>query len=147
MQNKLLRILKVMWYSIGKEQLDEFENWWWMKKIELVTSSPGPCLITAIWRCRKPFSRWQHSFQRKLRSHWLKFLWQHHVTIVRQGPGEGWLDSSPKYHQAPVIYITNCVWAHDLSLVKIIFVVNLILRIPSAQLSYRVYGWVSARKT
>ena len=28
----------------------------------------------AIWRCRNPFSQWQRSFQRKLRSHWLKFV-------------------------------------------------------------------------
>ena len=39
-----------------------------------------------IWRCRKPFSQWQRSFQRKLRSHWLKFLRQRHVALVRQGP-------------------------------------------------------------
>ena len=48
---------------------------------------PGPCLTTAIWRCRKPFSQWHRSFQRKLRSHWLKFLRQRHVAVVRQGPG------------------------------------------------------------
>ena len=47
---------------------------------------PGPCLITAIWCCPKPFSQWLHSFQRKLRSHWLKFL-RRHVTEVRQDPG------------------------------------------------------------
>ena len=47
---------------------------------------PGPCLTTAIWRCRKPFSQWQPSFQRKLRSHWLKFLRQRHVAVVRQVP-------------------------------------------------------------
>ena len=47
----------------------------------------GPCLTTAIWRCRKNSSQWQLSFQWKLDSHWLKFLRQRHVTIVRQGPG------------------------------------------------------------
>ena len=46
----------------------------------------GPCHTTAIWRCRKPFSQWQRSFQRKLRSHWLKFLRQRHVAVLRQGP-------------------------------------------------------------
>ena len=45
----------------------------------------GPCLTKAIWRCRKPFTQWQRSFQRKLRSHWLKFLRQRHVAVVWQG--------------------------------------------------------------
>ena len=48
---------------------------------------PGPCLTTAIWRCHKNASQWQHSFQWKLCSHWLKFLRQRHVAVVRQGPG------------------------------------------------------------
>ena len=58
----------------------------------------GPCLTTAIWRCRNPFSQsiclcrnpfsqWHRRFQRKLRSHWLKFLRQRHIAVVRQGPG------------------------------------------------------------
>ena len=50
-------------------------------------TSAGPCLTTAIWRCRKNSSQWQRSFQWKLHSHWLKFLWQRHVAVVRQGPG------------------------------------------------------------
>ena len=33
---------------------------------------PGPCITTAIWRCRNPFSQWQRSFQWKLCFHWLK---------------------------------------------------------------------------
>ena len=49
---------------------------------------PVPCLTTAIWRCRKNSNQWQHSFQWKLYSHWLKFLRQRHVAVVRQGPGE-----------------------------------------------------------
>ena len=47
----------------------------------------GSCLTTVIWRCRKPFNQWQRSSQRKLRSHWLKFLRQCHVVIIRQDPG------------------------------------------------------------
>ena len=31
-----------------------------------------PCITTANWRCRKFFSQWQHSFEWKLCSHWLK---------------------------------------------------------------------------
>ena len=52
----------------------------------LSARAPGPCLTTAIRCCRKPLSQWQRSFQRKLRSHWLKFLQQRHVEVVRQGP-------------------------------------------------------------
>ena len=36
--------------------------------------------------CRKNSSQWQHSFQWKLHSHWLQFLRQCHVAVVRQGP-------------------------------------------------------------
>ena len=54
----------------------------------LIKAEPGPCLTTAIWRYRNTFSQWQRSFQRKLRSHWLKFLWQHHVVVVKQVPGQ-----------------------------------------------------------
>ena len=48
------------------------------------SQSPGPCLATAIWWCHNPFSQWECSFQRKLHSHWLKFLRQHHVAVVIQ---------------------------------------------------------------
>ena len=45
--------------------------------------NPGSRLTTAIWRCCKPFSQWQCSFQRKLHCHWLKFLQQRHVVIAQ----------------------------------------------------------------
>ena len=70
--------------------------WNWSNSVNIESSlwilmahalATGPCLTTAIWRCRNPFSQWQRSFQRKLRSHWLKFLQQRHVAAVRQGPG------------------------------------------------------------
>ena len=51
----------------------------------------GPCLITAIWRCRNPFSQWQRIFQRKLRSHWLKFL--RHQAITWANVGFDWWGS------------------------------------------------------
>ena len=44
--------------------------------LALVTEVPGPCITTAIWRCRNPFSQWQRSLQWKLRSHWLKLLFK-----------------------------------------------------------------------
>ena len=66
--------------------------WQWTKSNHiwihesLCQQRSGPCLTTVIWRCRNPFSQWQRSFQRKLRSHWLKFLRRRHVAVVRQGP-------------------------------------------------------------
>ena len=60
---------------------------------------PGPCITTAIWRSRMNFSQWQHNFQRKLRSHWLKILRQCHVAVVIQGPGPicaEWADVLPQ---------------------------------------------------
>ena len=76
------------WITNARHTLRDFtESRGTMKtSIRLVNRGPGPCLTTAIWCCRKPFSQWQRSFQRKLRSHWLKFLWQRHVAVVRQGP-------------------------------------------------------------
>ena len=53
----------------------------------ILKQGPGPCLTTAILRYRKNSSQWQRSFQWKLHSHWLKFLRQRHVAVVRQGPG------------------------------------------------------------
>ena len=62
-------------------------NWWLCRRhVVLVLRAAGPSLTTAIWRCRNPFSQWRRSFQRKLHSHWLKFLRQHHVAVVKQGP-------------------------------------------------------------
>ena len=47
-------------------------------------------LATASCRSSKTgsSSQWQRSFQWKLCSHWLKFLRQRHVAVVRQGPEE-----------------------------------------------------------
>ena len=64
-------------------------NWYtfvYSKSMQFVWRS-GIWLTTTIWRCRKPFGQWQRSFQRKLRSHWLKFLRQRHVAVVKQGLG------------------------------------------------------------
>ena len=49
---------------------------------------PGPCLTSATWRCRKNFSQWECSFHWKLRCHWLEFLQQRQIAVVRQGPGD-----------------------------------------------------------
>ena len=47
---------------------------------------PGPCITNVFATCRKNFSQWHHSFQRKLRSHWLKFLRHVAITLVIQDP-------------------------------------------------------------
>ena len=49
----------------------------------VVFSLLTPCVLL---RCRKNFSQWQRSFQWKLRSHWLKFLRQHHIAVFSTGP-------------------------------------------------------------
>ena len=49
--------------------------------------NPGPCITNVFATCRKNFSQWHRSFQRKLRSHWLKFLRHVAITLVIQGPG------------------------------------------------------------
>ena len=47
---------------------------------------PGPCITNVFAIRRKNFSQWHRSFQRKLLSHWLKFLRHVAITLVIQGP-------------------------------------------------------------
>ena len=49
-------------------------------------TGPGLCLTTATWRCRKNFIQWECSFHWKLHCHWLEFLRQRQIAVVRQGP-------------------------------------------------------------
>ena len=46
----------------------------------------GPCITNVFATRRKNFSQWHRSFQRKLLSHWLKFLRHVAITLVIQGP-------------------------------------------------------------
>ena len=46
-----------------------------------------PCIITAMWRCRKTLSQWEPSFHWKLRCHWLRGLRKREIPLVIQGPG------------------------------------------------------------
>ena len=48
--------------------------------------SSGPCITNVFATRRKNFSQWHRSFQRKLRSHWLKFLRHVAIMLVIQGP-------------------------------------------------------------
>ena len=47
----------------------------------------GPCITNVFATRRKNFSQWHRSFQRKLLSHWLKFLRHVAITSVIPGPG------------------------------------------------------------
>ena len=47
---------------------------------------PGHCITNVFATRRKNFSQWHRSFQRKLLSHWLKFLRHVAITLVIQGP-------------------------------------------------------------
>ena len=63
----------------------------WKKKSVLLALCAGNWTITGVLPSRRPglfltSSQLQRSFQRKLRSHWLKFLRQRHVAVIRQGP-------------------------------------------------------------
>ena len=52
-----------------------------------ITGNLGPCITNVFAIRRKNFSQWYRSFQRKLLSHWLKFLRHVAITLVIQGPG------------------------------------------------------------
>ena len=56
---------------------------------------PGPCITNVFATRRKNFSQWHRSFQRKLRSHCLKFLRHVAITLVIQGPGVCLVDGNP----------------------------------------------------
>ena len=70
----------------------------------------GPCITTAIWRCRNPFSEWQHSFQWKLQCHWLKGLRQHHVAAVIQDTGD--LSRHDAHHSCDITVMSFCPSKH-----------------------------------
>ena len=58
-----------------------------MLQLSSEKQSPGPCLTTATWRCRKNFSQWEGSFLWKLCCHWLKGLRQRQIAVLRQTQG------------------------------------------------------------
>ena len=94
------------WFDFTKRQLCAiwcFRWCWWERAVELsviwdamtmMTSSngnifrvTGPCITNVFATRRNNFSQWHRSFQRKLLSHWLKFLRHVAITLVIQGPG------------------------------------------------------------
>ena len=60
----------------------------------LTFRNTGPCITNVFATRRKNFSQWHRSFQRKLLFHWLKFLRRVAITLVIQGPGPLWMQSS-----------------------------------------------------
>ena len=59
----------------------------WRHHVPCPNPDAGPCITNVFATRRKNFSQWHRSFQRKLRSHWLKFLRHVAITLVIQGPG------------------------------------------------------------
>ena len=49
-----------------------------------LSNGAGPCITNVFATCRKNISQWHRSFQRKLGSHWLKFLRHVAITLVIQ---------------------------------------------------------------
>ena len=64
----------------------------------------GPCITNVFATRRKNFSQWHRSFQRKLLSHWLKFLRHVAITLVIQGPAQA---SVNRYHQTCCAFFTG----------------------------------------
>ena len=64
------------------------ETFWKVKILTtfLSLAALGPCITNVFATRRKNFSQWHRSFQRKLRSHWLKFLRHVAITLIIQGP-------------------------------------------------------------
>ena len=54
--------------------------------LALVTWAPGSCVAGVFAARRGGFGHWHRSFQRKLRSRWLKFLRRVAMTLVMRGP-------------------------------------------------------------
>ena len=87
-----------------------------MIQCTLVFSSiSGPCITNVFATRRKNFSQWHRSFQRKLLSHWLKFLRHVAITLVIQGPAGYWcINSNMQCRRAiwaPIVRDGHpCIW-------------------------------------
>ena len=90
----------VLWVQALINVLSRSLQWWMHYRVLLhcviITPgcignncSPGHGITNVFATCRKNFSQWHRSFQRKLRSHWLKFLRHVAISLVIQGPGHG----------------------------------------------------------
>ena len=75
-----------------------------MRKGSLRISKPGPCITNVFATRRKNFSQWYRSFQRKLLSHWLKFLRHVAITLVIQGP-----ELLGSYNFIIISFTTKCI--------------------------------------
>ena len=78
------------YFYVNLYEYDEYILWCFiccMHPFGLCRADPGPCITNVFATRRKNFSQWHRSFQRKLLSHWLKFLRHVAITLVIQGPG------------------------------------------------------------
>ena len=80
----------------------------WQKPIN---PHPGHCITNVFATRRKNFSQWHRSFQRKLLSHWLKFLRHVAITLVIQGPGLDHLNHTPNHQRRSLIWIVYHIYA------------------------------------
>ena len=79
--------LEMTWSQWFKVQVHGQTYYWFMFRGYGDSREPGPCITNVFATRRKNFSQWYRSFQRKLLSHWLKFLRHVAITLVIQGPG------------------------------------------------------------
>ena len=76
-------IIYIMFCCVHTPEDDHLRNY--IRTMQSEVS--GPCITNVFATRRKNFSQWHRSFQRKLLSHWLKFLRHVAITLVIQGPG------------------------------------------------------------
>ena len=80
--------------------------------MDYLHDGPGPCITNVFATRRKNFSQWHRSFQRKLRSHWLKVLRHVAITLVIQGPGSTAQNMSMSLRHCYIPVVVAAVWEH-----------------------------------
>ena len=112
-------------------------------------SLPEPCITNVFATRRNNFSQWYRSFQRKLLSHWLKFLRHVAITLVIQGPEPQMIlftdTYSPQWEKyndlcRPFLYYLHPLWLMWEQSMRRHFRVQVyyLLLSPSCSVKYRV---------
>ena len=83
-----LTTFEYWWICISRQIIlnEYYDIRWYEISWTIVSYGPGPCITNVFATCRKNFSQWHRSFQRKLRSHWPKILRHVAITLVIQAP-------------------------------------------------------------
>ena len=82
------------WFRLAVSACRSYREW---NMVPLLMYNTGPCITNVFATRRKNFSQWHRSFQRKLLSHWPKFLRHVAITLVIQGPGSTWKEQNTIY--------------------------------------------------